>query len=240
MSKSVKHLHETNEHYTPLDVVGAVREVLGTIDLDPASTSFVNKNRVKATDYFTREDGTATFEKSWKGNVFLNPPGGKKMVVKGTGFNSNPVLFWAKLMHDWKSGSVNAAIFLGFTIEIIQTTQSVEEFPALRFPFCVPRKRLNFAVSRRRKIRQLWASREKAGTTEKRESIDGQIQALQGQKEAFVPEKDPPHGNVLVLVPPREEHFFGVDFEEKPWVGWKGAYTSRFQQVFSQLGYVRL
>ena len=239
MSASVKHSTETSEQYTPLEVVEAVREVLDGIDLDPATSELANK-RIQATNIFTAEDGVETFERMWSGNVFLNPPGGKKMVVKGTGFNSNPALFWAKLMYDWNQGHVNAAIVLGFTIEVLQTTQSLAEFPMLRFPFCVPRKRLSFDVPRREKIRQLRARREKAKTKAQRRALLAQIRELKALKVPIVSGDDPPHANVLVFVPPRSEHHFGEDRTGRPWVGWSGPYTRRFFDVFSRLGYVRL
>jgi phage N-6-adenine-methyltransferase len=57
--------------YTPSAYVEAVREVLGTIDLDPASDAQAQKV-VKAETYFTAErDG---LKLRWHGNIFLNPP----------------------------------------------------------------------------------------------------------------------------------------------------------------------
>jgi len=243
LSASIKHSNETNEQYTPAEVVEASRQVLGVIDLDPATSELANK-RVRATNIYTVEDGAKTFEDVWEGNVFLNPPGGKRMVIKGTGFNSNPALFWAKLMHDWNGGHVHAAIVLGFTIEVLQTTQSLEEFPMLRFPFCVPSKRLAFDVPRAEKLRQLRERRDKAkaagGSSKRLEALRGQIRALKASEDEIVSGDDPPHANVLVFVPPRAEHHFGEDETERPWVAWGGPYTRRFFDVFSGLGYVRL
>lgn len=59
------------EHYTPSEVIHWVREVLGNIDLDPASCDFAQKI-VQADKYFTEEENGLS--KSWHGNVFLNPP----------------------------------------------------------------------------------------------------------------------------------------------------------------------
>jgi len=59
------------ESYTPEQYVESVRHVLGSIDVDPASTDFANE-LIKATTYYTLED--SGLDKSWHGNVFLNPP----------------------------------------------------------------------------------------------------------------------------------------------------------------------
>lgn len=60
-----------NEWYTPDIYIQSAREVLGTIDLDPASNDFANET-VKATTYFTEE--TNGLEKEWFGNIWMNPP----------------------------------------------------------------------------------------------------------------------------------------------------------------------
>lgn len=238
---NVKHSSETNEQYTPLPIIEMVRKVLERIHLDPA-TSLLANERVKAEHIYTLDYGAAkTFEEFWQGNVFLNPPGGTEMVLSGTGFRSNPVLFWSKLMHAWwVERSMNAAIFLGFTMEVLQTSQSVGEYPMLRFPFCVPRKRIAFDVPRLEKLRQLGELLRKAESKKAKGKILGKIAELEASDEECVSGGQPPHGNVLVLVPPLQEHHTGKDHRGNPWVAWGGEYTERFQDVFSELGYVRI
>lgn len=74
--KEAKKPHVTNnskddEWYTPAQYIEAAREVLGKIDLDPASNDFANET-VKATVYYTEEtDGLA---QEWYGNIWMNPP----------------------------------------------------------------------------------------------------------------------------------------------------------------------
>lgn len=68
--------HVTNnskddEWYTPAKYIESAREVLGRIDLDPASNDFANKT-VKADRYFTEESNG--LEQEWSGNIWMNPP----------------------------------------------------------------------------------------------------------------------------------------------------------------------
>lgn len=245
MSASIKHSSETNEQYTPVPIIEMVRRVLGTIDLDPATSELANL-RVQANRIFTQEDEMATFEAKWHGNVFMNPPGGAEMVLRGTGHRSNPVLFWSKLMHAWSvEKTVNAAIVLGFTMEVLQSSQGVVEYPMLRFPFCVPRKRIAFDVPRLEKIRQLSERVARAKTQKAKGALLSKIAELESSDEEIVQGDSPPHANVLILVPPLKEHFYGKDVDGRPWVAWGGSgiggtYTGRFQDVFSELGYVRI
>jgi len=95
----VVHNSGENEWYTPLQFLDAVREVLGTIDLDPASCELAQKN-VKATKFYDSEaDGLS---KTWKGKVYMNPPYSKDLCFK----------FATKLLDSLNDGNVTAAIVL--------------------------------------------------------------------------------------------------------------------------------
>jgi len=60
-----------NEWYTPTVYVEAARQVLGEIELDPASSEIAQRV-VQAVDYFTIDlDG---LKQPWFGKVWLNPP----------------------------------------------------------------------------------------------------------------------------------------------------------------------
>ncbi len=133
---NVHHTSTTNEHYTPLEIIEAARETMGGIDLDPATTTSVNTHRVKATSFFTRKD--AALYRAWSGRTWLNPPGGR-----APGNKSSAALWWAKLAEEYAAGRVVEAVFLGFTLEILATSQDAVVWPG-DLPFCVPRKRIEF------------------------------------------------------------------------------------------------
>lgn len=66
-----------NEWYTPPIYISAAREVMGTIDLDPASSAMANR-LVCAARYYTCEDDG--LKQPWYGNIWLNPPYSRGLV----------------------------------------------------------------------------------------------------------------------------------------------------------------
>lgn len=68
-------MSESNERYTPPEIVDVARKTFGgIIDVDPASNPVAN-TWIGAKKFFTKEDeGLGQF---WFGNVWLNPPYGK-------------------------------------------------------------------------------------------------------------------------------------------------------------------
>lgn len=88
-----------NEWYTPSEYIGAVRKVLGTIDLDPASSYLANKT-VQATRIFSiRDDG---LRQDWDGNIWLNPPYSQPHIED----------FIRKLVREFSDGRTKQAIAL--------------------------------------------------------------------------------------------------------------------------------
>lgn len=169
-----RHSSETVEHFTPPDIVEAARAALGGIDLDPASCAEANRT-VKAHRFFARKENG--FRREWHAKtVFLNPPGGlsddMERVVrpkchetgscglkaghKGLHENveSNQKKWWFKLTDEWTSGRVRSAIFVMFSVELLQTTQNAPPTAAgpgnmpplipLDFAICFPRTRVRY------------------------------------------------------------------------------------------------
>jgi len=91
-------MSESNEWYTPAEYIQAVRAVLGSIDLDPASCAQANETVQAATYYTSEQDG---LQQRWFGKVFCNPPYGGL---------SGP--FAAKLVEEYRTGNVDEAILL--------------------------------------------------------------------------------------------------------------------------------
>lgn len=144
------------------------------------------------------------------------------------------VLFWSKLMYEWAQGNAHSAIVVGFTMEVLQTTQG-EEYPMLWFPFCIPRRRLEFDMPREAKLQQIQKALQKAKTPGRQEQLRRKLADLEGSEETIVSGEDPPHGNVVILVPPRAEQYI----RDRSWPQWDGPITRRFIDVFTSVGYVR-
>lgn len=64
-------LNDVDEWYTPHNIIDLVKQVMGSIDLDPASTPAANKY-IEASKYHTIDDDGLS--KPWYGKVFCNPP----------------------------------------------------------------------------------------------------------------------------------------------------------------------
>lgn len=144
---SAQHSHDSAEWYTPSLYIESARRVMGRIDLDPASHPEAN-TRVRARRIYTEEDNGLI--KRWRGCVFLNPT---------TGLVGE---FWLKLMAEYHAGRVSQAIWIGYSLEQIQTLQNLErrDFLPIEYPTCFLRARIPFienAAKRRARFRKLRA-----------------------------------------------------------------------------------
>ena len=116
-----------DEWFTPVEIIEAVRDVLGTIDLDPASCDEAQET-VRATRYFNAEnDG---LKKEWRGRVLLNPPYSHPLIGR----------FMKKLCSEVKAGHVSAAIQLVNVLPSERLQEVIEICSAV----CFCRDRLRF------------------------------------------------------------------------------------------------
>lgn len=96
---ATRHGNDIIEWYTPQKYIDMAREVMGGIDLDPATSKYAQKI-VRAKVYFTADDNGLTRE--WLGRVFLNPPFKQPLGKQ----------FTAKLCAEVEAGNVKQAVLL--------------------------------------------------------------------------------------------------------------------------------
>lgn len=184
---AARHTCDSPEWYTPSPFVEAAREVMGGIDLDPASHEEANLT-VKAVRFFTAEDDG--LKQPWAGRIFLNPPGGDGLVKK----------FWVKLIGDYylTNSPVTQAIWIGYSLEQLQTLQNTGWSSPLAFPMCVPKQRIAFIENEAKRVARL-------------AKIDAEnvVRVAKGEKLKRRSERadGPSHANYIVYLGSRVETF---------------------------------
>lgn len=149
-----RHTMDSPEWYTPSFIVDGAREVMGDIDLDPASHEEANRI-VKARRFFTVEDDGLL--QPWRGRILVNPPGGKD---PNRGNKSLVPLFWSHLLQERDAASMLhedfEAIWIGYSLEQIQTLQSIRGIQTpISFPMCVPRQRIAFVENEAKRLARI-------------------------------------------------------------------------------------
>lgn len=116
------------EYYTPLAIIEAARKVLGTIELDPASSANANKT-VRAIEFFDEaKDG---LQQTWFGNVWMNHPFSRE---------NNPK--WInKLLGSYKAGTVESACCITYACTSEKWFQ-----PLMGYPQCYLSPRTNYLL----------------------------------------------------------------------------------------------
>jgi phage N-6-adenine-methyltransferase len=117
-----------NEWFTPDEYFPLVREVLGGIDLDPAS-HVQAQTIVQATRYFTKADNG--LDQEWHGRVWLNPPYARLLIGQ----------FVEKMLVERQARRVTAAIMLTHTYSSSGWFQSAL---AIANAICFARSRVKF------------------------------------------------------------------------------------------------
>ena len=118
------------EWFTPPELIEMAREVLGKIDLDPASNKLA-QGWIKAKQYYTQKDDGLS--QQWQGKIWCNPP-----------YGNLPKRFLAKGLSEYKSGNMTAAIFLLNRSGAEWYSDIKPEFTAI----CEVRKRIAFIDSK--------------------------------------------------------------------------------------------
>ena len=110
----------------------AARDVLGPIDLDPASNAIANRY-VKAAEFLTAEQNGLYYHWCLHGpqSIWLNPP-------------SPAYIWWKELMDQTKQGNVKHALFLAFNVQLAQVSQGKGCPSILDYPVCWFSKRIRF------------------------------------------------------------------------------------------------
>lgn len=121
-------VRDSNEWYTPPQYIEAARRTMGSIDLDPSSSPFANKN-VRAARYYTKRDDGLAPSNLWRGNVFMNPPYGGMQEA-----------FIKRLLHEFDVKNVTQAVVClnGYRYD----TRWFQ--PLWAFPMCFCSRRVRF------------------------------------------------------------------------------------------------
>lgn len=128
------------EWYTPPDIIERVKQVLGTIHIDPASNDKAQQ-WINARTYYTEKDNG--LKRTWQGNLWLNPPYGSKNQKK----QNYGITAWChKAIEEYDRGNILEGILLvGGTSEGVRSLRQ-------RFIKCEPTKRIQFISSNQQKI----------------------------------------------------------------------------------------
>lgn len=128
-----------NEWYTPERYIELARNVLGEIDLDPASSDLANET-VKARLFYSEDNDGLT--KPWRGRVWMNPPYSADLVSK----------FAEKFVDEYNDGNITEGIVLvNNATETAWFAGMVEAATAV----CFPRGRIRYQSPTRESLAPL-------------------------------------------------------------------------------------
>lgn len=134
---NAQHSAATSEHGSPPVAVELGRYVLGRIDTDPFSSAYWNRYTVQAARYYDRT--TNGLGHPWTGRVWVNPPGGDKE----RGLRSLVRPAWERLVDHWRTGRIDGACWLAFSLEQLVHLQGSPAHP-LMLPTLVFCERLDY------------------------------------------------------------------------------------------------
>jgi len=117
-----------NEWFSPMEYVAAARQVLGEIDLDPASCAEANAE-IRAAHFYSAADDGMT--QPWAGRIWMNPPYAQPLCDR----------FCARLARTFAAGEVTAACVL---VNNATETSWFQVLAAEASAICFPRGRVRF------------------------------------------------------------------------------------------------
>jgi ParB family chromosome partitioning protein len=120
--------NRTDEWYTPSFIIEAARQVMSSIELDPASCEAAQRT-VRASVFFSKDDDGLS--KTWAGRVWLNPPYSRELLPQ----------FCEKMASSIESGDVDTAIIL---VNSSTETAWFRRLSGVCNMICFPSKRINF------------------------------------------------------------------------------------------------
>lgn len=185
-----RHTCDSPEWYTPTLFVDAAREVMGGIDLDPASHEEANE-RLQIPRFFTEADNGLL--RDWFGRVFINPPGG--LVNE----------FWIALLLHYLAGRVEQAVWIGYSLEQLQTLQkSGARLAPVTYLTCFSDSRIAFVENEAKKaqrIEKLLAKGEAPNASKAARKVAESI------RRGNPPADSPSHSNYITYLGPNIDAF---------------------------------
>jgi hypothetical protein len=190
------------EHYTPKWLVQPAHDVLGGIDLDPASC-VLGQEVVQARRYFSSsergEDGLIlpwTVDDVVAERVFVNPPGGLSGRLTKA--------FWRRVIthHDENPDSVT--VIVGFSLEQILSWTKTARLGPMSFPVIIPTKRVPYDTAGIDGVPIMDVLRNEnpdLSTPELKRLFSNRLERARLENRlGRAPGKSPPHGSMIVIV----------------------------------------